>query len=47
MSESGDILVLRKGFMESSVRSIAILKDKDNKFILGAPMMTGTVILKI
>ncbi len=40
MTDAEAILAFKKGFMGASVGNIAILKDKGNEFVLGAPMMT-------
>lgn len=46
MSESDAILAFKKGFMGQGVGNVAILKDKGNEFVLGAPMMTVKVKFK-
>lgn len=46
MSESDAILAFKKGFMGQGVGNVAILKDKGNSFVLGAPMMTVNVSFK-
>ena len=43
MSQSDAILAFKKGFMGQGVGNVAILKDKGNEFVLGAPMMTVKV----
>ena len=43
MSQSEAILAFKKGFMGQGVGNVAILKDKGNEFVLGAPMMTVKV----
>ena len=43
MSKNDAIKAFKKGFMGQGVGNIAILKDKGDKFILGAPMMKLTV----
>ena len=39
MSDSEAVLAFKKGFMGVGVGNVAILKDKGNAFVLGAPMM--------
>ena len=39
MSDGEAILAFKKGFMGVGVGNVAILKDKGNAFVLGAPMM--------
>ena len=46
MSESEAILAFKKGFAGAGMVNVAILKDKGNKFVLGAPMMTVNVEFK-
>lgn len=46
MSEAEAILAFKKGFMGQGVGNVAILKDKGNEFVLGAPMMTVDVKIK-
>ena len=46
ISESEAISAFKKGFMGQGVGNIAILKDKGDEFVLGAPMMTVTVKFK-
>ena len=46
MSESDAILAFKKGFMGAGVGNVAILKDKGNEFVLGAPLMTVKVTFK-
>lgn len=46
MSESDAILAFKKGFMGAGVGNVAILKDKGNQFVLGAPLMTVKVTFK-
>ena len=46
MSDSEAILAFKKGFMGQGVGNIAILKDKGNSFVLGAPMMKVNVSFK-
>ena len=46
MSETDAILAFKKGFAGQGIGNVAILKDKGNEFILGAPMMTVTVTFK-
>lgn len=43
MSQNDAILAFKKGFMGQGVGNVAILKDKGNEFVLGAPMMTVKV----
>lgn len=43
MSQNEATLAFKKGFMGQGVGNIAILKDKGNEFVLGAPMMTVKV----
>ena len=46
MSDSEAIIAFKKGFMGQGVGNVAILKDKGDTFVLGAPMMTVTVTIK-
>ena len=46
MTDAEAILAFKKGFMGAGVGNIAILKDKGNEFVLGAPMMTVNVKFK-
>lgn len=46
MSENEAILAFKRGFMGAGVGNVAILKDKGNEFVLGAPMMTVNVKFK-
>lgn len=46
MSQADAILAFKKGFMGVGVGNVAILKDKGDEFVLGAPMMTVTVKFK-
>ncbi len=43
MNQSEAILAFKKGFMGQGLGNVAILKDKGNEFVLGAPMMTVKV----
>ena len=46
MSDKDANLAFKRGFMGQGVGNIAILKEKNNVFTLGAPMMKVTATLK-
>lgn len=46
MSDSEAIMAFKRGFMGQGMGNVAILKDKGNKFVLGAPLMKVFVELK-
>lgn len=46
MPDNEAILAFKKGFMGQGVGNVAILKDKGNEFVLGAPLMTVNVTIK-
>ena len=46
MTDKEANLAFKKGFAGQGMGSVAILKEKNNVFTLGSPMMTVTVTLK-
>lgn len=46
MADSEAVLAFKRGFAGQGVGNVAILRDKGNEFVLGAPMMTVNVTIK-
>ena len=46
MTDADAVLAFKKAFAGVGVGTFAILKDKGNEFVLGAPMMTVNVKFK-